>query len=421
MDRNFEHKLEAYSELTLKVGLNLQSGQRLLIGVPIYNTGVPLEAAPLVRLLVAKAYQMGAKYVDVIWGDDEVLLARFKYAPKETLAEFPRWKADVLLDYVQKGDALLTVLGNDPDLLKGQDSESVSIERKSVLTYTDPAMEYVRRNAINWAVIAVPVKEWAAKVLPHLVPEEQIKRLWEAIFTTCRLDQENPVAAWEVHIQQLVNRCDYLNMKKYSRLRFIAPGTDITIGLPEGHIWAGARMTTQQGVSFTANLPTEEIFTLPHKDKVEGIVRASMPLSYGGTLFEDFTLTFREGRVINVYSKSGEEILKKMLEIDEGSCRLGEVALVPYPSPIAQTGLIFYNILLDENAATHLALGSAYKFSIKGGEVMSDEHFTACGGNRSMIHVDFMIGSQEMDVDGIDAEGKIEPIMRNGEWAFVAG
>jgi len=421
MDLNFEYKLEAYAELTLKVGLNLQPGQRLLIGVPIYNTGVPLEAAPLVRLLVAKAYQMGARYVDVIWGDDEVLLARFEHAPKETFAEYPTWKADVLLDYVQKGDAILTVLGNDPDLLNGQDPESVSMERKTVLTCTDPAMEYVRRNAINWAVIAVPVKDWAVKVLPHISPAEQMQRLWEAIFTTCRLDQKDPVAAWDSHIQQLVKRCEFLNKKRYSGLRFIAPGTDITIGLPKGHIWAGARMTTQEGLSFTANLPTEEIFTLPHKEKAEGIVRASMPLSCGGTLFEDFTLTFHEGRVVKVQAKKGEEMLQKLLEVDEGSCRLGEVALVPHSSPISQTGLLFYNILLDENAATHLALGSAYKFSLEGGGSMSDEDFAACGGNRSVIHVDFMIGSQEMDVDGIDNEGTIEPIMRNGEWTSIVG
>ncbi|OGO21230.1 MAG: hypothetical protein A2Z14_03285 [Chloroflexi bacterium RBG_16_48_8] len=421
MDPNFESKLEAYAELTLKVGLNLQSGQRLLIGVPVYNTGVPLEAAPLVRLLVAKAYQMGARYVDVIWGDDEVLLARFENARPDTLMEYPSWKADVLLDYVQQGDAILTVLGNDPDLLKGQNPEWVSRVRKTVLECTDPAMEYVRRSAINWSVIAVPVKDWAAKVLPDIAPAEQVKKLWDAIFITCRLDQLNPVAAWEVHLRQLVSRCEFLNEKRYLGLRFIAPGTDITLGLPEGHVWTSAHMTNQKGVPFTANLPTEEIFTLPHKEKAEGIVRASMPLSYGGTLFEDFTLTFHEGRVVQVQAKKGEEMLRKLLEVDEGSCRLGEVALVPHPSPIAQIGLLFYNILLDENAATHLALGSAYKFSLESGRSMSDEDFAAIGGNRSMVHIDFMIGSQEMDVDGIAPKGVIEPVIRQGKWAFKVG
>jgi aminopeptidase len=421
MDVNFDNQLEAYAELTLKVGLNLQPGQRLLIGVPIYNTGVPLEAAPLVRLLVKKAYQMGARLVDVIWGDDEVLLARFQHASEDTFEEYPSWQAKALLDHVQRGDAILTVLGNDPDLLKDQNPELVTRLQQTVLKHTDPAMEYVRRSDINWSVIAVPVNGWAAKVFPDVVPEERIARLWDAIFHICRLDQEDPIKAWEDHTHELKVRSEFLNKKRYAVLNFTAPGTDIFVGLPEGHIWRSASTTNKQGVPYIANIPTEEIFTLPHKEKADGVVRASMPLSYGGAVMDDFSLTFKEGRVVRVQAKKGEPILQNLVETDEGASRLGEIALVSHGTPIAQLGLLFYNILIDENAATHFALGSAYKFGLEGGGTMSDEAFAAHGGNRSLVHIDFMIGSDEMDVDGITTEGAVEPIMKEGEWAFNVG
>jgi aminopeptidase len=421
MDANFDNQLEAYAELTLKVGLNLQPGQRLLIGVPIYNTGVPLEAAPLIRLLVKKAYQMGAKLVDVIWGDDEVLLARFQHASKDTFEEYPSWQAKALLDYVRRGDAILTVLGNDPDLLKDQNPELVTRLQQTVLKHTDPAMEYVRRSDINWSVIAVPVKDWAAKVFPEVSPKEQVVRLWDVIFRVCRLDQEDPIKAWKDHTHQLKARSEFLNKKRYAALNFTAPGTDISVGLPEGHIWKNASTTNKQGVPYVANIPTEEIFTLPHKEKADGVISASMPLSYGGAVMEGFSLTFKRGRVVRVEAKKGESILKNLIQTDEGASRLGEIALVSHQSPIAQLGLLFYNILLDENAATHFALGSAYKFGLEGGGTMSDETFAAHGGNRSLVHIDFMIGSEEMDVDGITASGKIEPIMRRGKWAFDVG
>jgi aminopeptidase len=416
MDVNFDNQLEAYAELTLKVGLNLQPGQRLLIGVPIYNTGVPLEAAPLVRLLVKKAYQMGARLVDVIWGDDEVLLARFQHASEDTFEEYPSWQAKALLDYVQRGDAILTVLGNDPDLLKNQNPELVTKLQQTVLKHTDPAMEYVRRSDINWSVIAVPVKVWAAKVFPDVAPEEQMARLWEAVFKICRLDRGNPIRAWEDHTDQLKARTEFLNEKSYAALKFTAPGTDISVGLAEGHIWKSASTTNKQGVPYIANIPTEEIFTLPHRGKADGVVRASMPLSYGGAVMDDFSLTFKEGRVVKVQAGKGESILQNLVETDEGASRLGEIALVSHQSPIAQLGLLFYNILIDENAATHFALGSAYKFALKDGGFMSDEEFAARGGNRSLVHIDFMIGSEEMDVDGTTASGETEPIMRRGRW-----
>jgi aminopeptidase len=290
--------------------------------------------------------------------------------------------------------------------------------QQAILESTDPAMEYVRRSAINWSVIAVPTTGWATKVLPDIHPEQRVSSLWEKIFKICRLNQENYWDAWEDHSRQIDARCAYLNGKRYSGLRFTAPGTDIWIGLPSSHIWGSAIMTRQDGLRYIANLPTEEIFTLPHKTKAEGYLRSSMPLSYGGAVIDDFRMTFENGSVVEVQAKKGETILRKLIETDEGSRRLGEIALVSHNSPIAQMDHLFYNILIDENAATHFALGSAYKFSLDGGGFMSDEEFKALGGNRSLVHIDFMIGSEQMDVDGITQEDAVEPVMRNGDWAF---
>jgi len=279
-------------------------------------------------------------------------------------------------------------------------------------------MDYVVRSAINWCVIAVSTPGWAAKVLPDVSPDEQVAALWKKIFAMCRLDEENPVKAWEEHGRQIDARCAYMDAKKFASLKLTGPGTDLTLGLPSGHKWTGAFTTRQDGLPYVANLPTEEIFTLPHKNEAEGFLTCSMPLSYGGAVMDEFTLTFKGGQVVGVQAKKGEAVLQKLIETDGGSNRLGEIALVPHSSPIAQTGLLFYNILIDENAATHCALGSSYKFSIEGGHRLSDEEFSAMGGNPSILHIDFMIGSEHMDVDGITVDQEIEPVMRAGEWAF---
>ena len=267
-------------------------------------------------------------------------------------------------------------------------------------------------------VITVPLAGWAAKVFPDVSSESQEAQMWEAIFECCRVGQDDPVSAWQAHMDQLVARNRYLNQRQYAALSMSAPGTDLSIGLPDGHVWFCARFTSPTGLPYVCNLPTEELGTMPHKDKVEGIVTATKPLSYGGTLIEDFSLTFAGGRVVKATARKGEESLQRLLETDEGASRLGEVALVPHSSPISQTGRLFYNILFDENAANHLGLGTAYRFGLDGGQAMSEDEFAAAGGNQSMIHVDLMVGSGEMDVDGITKDGIAEPLMRDGEWAF---
>jgi aminopeptidase len=409
---NFQHTLQAYAELTVKVGLNLQPGQRLLI------MKAPLEAAPLVREIAVSAYKAGARLVDVMWGDEELVLARFQYAPGDSFEEYPVWRAKGMEETARRGDALLSITGVSPDLLKDQDSDSVSAYQRTRWKYMGPTLEHIERNATNWTVIAASVPGWAAKVFPDLRPEAGQARLWEAIFEVCRLRQADPVAAWEAHTKGLAARCDYLSHKGYAALKFTGPGTDLTLGLPEGHVWTGGSDTTTTGITFTSNLPTEEVFTLPHRDRVDGVVSASRPLNYMGSLIEDFALTFAEGRVVKAVAAKGEPILRKLLDTDDGAGRLGEVALVPHSSPIAQAGTLFYESLFDENAASHVALGSAYKFNLAGGGAVGDDEFAAAGGNQSLLHVDFMIGSGEMDVDGIGEDGTAEPVMRAGEWAF---
>jgi aminopeptidase len=421
MVSEFEQNLDKYAEVVIRVGLNLQPGQRLLIGVPSYGIyGTPIELAPLIRLIVAKAYQIGARLVDVLWNDDQLRLIRFQYAPRDSFEEFPTWRANAVYETAKAGDAVLAIIAANPDLLAEQDPELIATVQHTNFKHSEPTMDLLGKNAMNWTVITGPVDGWTEKVYPDLPPDRGKAQFWDTIFEICRIKQADPVSAWKDHVDRLDTRCDYMNQMQYAALKLTAPGTDLTVSLPKGHVWTGGRSTSQNGIDFIANIPTEEIFTMPHKDKTEGIVTATKPLSFGGSLIEDFSLTFSEGQVIEATAKKGEESLRKLLETDEGASRLGEVALVPHSSPISQSGLVFYSILIDENASNHIALGGAYKFSLENGEAMSDDEFAAVGGNDSLIHIDCMIGSGDMDVDGLMEDGTAEPIMRGGEWAFEA-
>jgi aminopeptidase len=411
MPLSFDQKLHNYAELAVKIGVGLQAGQRLLVRAPI-------ESAPLVRLIVESAYKVGARLVDVMWADDAVTLARFKYAPRDSFEEFPIWQADALIKIANDGDAVLSLYATDPDLLKDQDPDLIAVVQRISQTHLAPFRRKIMSDELNWSIISLPIASWAAKIFPDSPPDEQISKLWEAIFQVCRIDQPDPVAAWQRHVAELSARKEYLNARRYTALKYTAPGTDFTLGLPDHHIWHGAQSQTPTGITFIANVPTEEVFTMPHKDQAEGVVTSTKPLSYGGVLIEDFSLTFANGRVVNVTAKKGEAVLKKLIETDEGAARLGEVALVPYSSPISQSGLLFYNTLFDENASNHVAIGRAYRFCLEGGAAMSDEEFAAAGGNDSLTHVDFMIGSAEMNVDGLTPAGVAEPVIRAGEWAF---
>jgi len=413
---NFEPRLDVYGDLAVRIALNLQPGQRLLIIGPLMNGGVALEAAPIVRHIAASAYRAGAELVEAIWGDEALQLLRFHTARPDTFGAFSTWLPGALEAHAKAGHAILSVYANDPDLLHDEPMERVGALQQATSRAVIGFREHISRNATNWGVVAAASDRWAAKVFPDVPPERQLSQLWETIARFCRLDRPDPMAAWRAHLAALAARSDQLNRKRYAALRFSGPGTHLTVGLPNGHMWVSGASVTQSGIPFVANLPTEEVFTIADRNRVEGTVHATKPLSYGGTLIEDFTLSFKGGRVVDFTAARGETVLRTLVETDATAGRLGEVALVPHSSPIAQSGLLFYNTLFDENAASHVALGSAYKFTLRGGDAMSDTEFEQAGGNRSAIHVDFMIGSDDLDVDGMQPDESLEPLMRGGEW-----
>jgi aminopeptidase len=413
---DFDHQLNQYAEIIVKVGLNLQPGQRLLIGVPGALT--PLEAAPLVRRVAARAYDAGARLVDVLWGDDELRRIRLEHAGQDTLSETPRWIYDATKDVVERGDARLVIYSENPDLFVGIDPQRTQAAAHAMIQALKPIVELNPSFTTNWLVIGYPVAAWAAKVFPGLPQDEQVSRLWQAIFSVCRADQPDPVAAWKEHARQLQERADWLTHRQYAGLHYSGPGTDLTIGLPPGHLWEGGGTTNQAGIFFIPNFPTEEIFTLPHRGQADGVVRVTRPFSFHGSRIEGAVLRFSEGRVVDYQAESGREALRSLLETDEGASRLGEAALVPNSSPVSSAGLLFYNELYDENASCHLALGRAYTSSLEGAGAMPKEAFAAAGGNISDVHNDFMIGSDELNIDGLTHDGRHEPLLRRGEWAF---
>ncbi len=412
-----QDSLQKYAELAVRVGLNLRAGQRLLINNPT-TRGVQLHAAPLVREIAKAAYRAGARYVDVLWGDEALLKTRVQMAPRDSFDQFSKWQIKAIDELLENDGAHLSIRSNNPDLMDDEDPEIVGQVQRVYLEHIAEFSKMIGQNKINWLVIAAAAPAWAARVFPDLAPEAAEHELWEAILSITRADQPDPVAAWEKHVRELSARSAYLNAKQYSALHYIASGTDLTVGLPAGHHWDSAGSTAQNGIFYIANLPTEEVFTLPHREQINGVVSASMPLSYSGTMMEAFTLTFENGHVVKASAKTGEAVLQKLIATDEGASSLGEVALVPHSSPIAQRGHLFYDPLIDENAASHLALGRAYKFTLKDAADLSDEDFQARGGNVSLVHVDFMVGSDQMDIDGLNAKGETEPVMRQGEWAF---
>src|SRR5688572_15318420 len=414
---DFNRQLQTYAELAVRVALNLQPGQRLLIIGPLANGGASLESAPLAREIAAAAYRAGSPLVETLYGDEAQQSVRFKHAPRGSFGNFSSWLPHALSDHVAAGHAVLSISANDPDLLRGEPADLVSAVLQATAREMRPFREQVSRNATNWAIVAGASAAWAEKIFPGTPTHEAVSRLWDAIMRMCRLDAPDPFAAWETHLGNLAARSEYLNTKRYAALHYTGPGTNLTLGLPEGHIWVSGRSVSRNGITFTANLPTEEVFTIAHKDRVDGIVRASKPLSYGSTLIDGFSVTFEQGRIVKMSADKNPDTLQRLLDTDEGARRLGEVALVPHSSPISQSGLLFYNTLFDENAASHVALGNAYKFTLKGGNDMNDAEFERAGGNRSGVHVDFMIGSGDLDVDGVLPNGAAEPLMRKGEWA----
>jgi aminopeptidase len=341
MSSDFEQNLGKYADVIVKVGLNVQPGQRLLIGMPFYEVlGTQIELAPLVRLIATKAYQVGARLVDVLWNDEQLELTRFQHAPRDSFSEFPNWRTDAALEIAEAGDAILIIAAATPGLLIAQDPELTTAVLRTTMNHMKPTIDLRVRNAMHLAIAAAPIDSWSEKVFPEIPAESRKAKSWDTIFEICRVKEADPITAWTDHIASLIARSDSLNKKQFAALKMTAPGTDLTIGLPRRHIWRSALMTSKKGIGFTANIPTEEIFTMPHKDTTEGVVTTTKPSAIGGVI-EEVNLTFAGGKVVKATAKKGEERLHKLLETDEGMLRLGKIALVPHSSPISQTGLLF--------------------------------------------------------------------------------
>lgn len=403
--------MEKYADLVLQMGVNIQKDQALVINGPV-------EGAEFIRLVAKKAYDLGAKDVHVSWADDELGLLKYQHAADEVLENFPNWKVELQESYAKDGAAFLSIHATDPDLLMDIDPNRVATASKASGTALKNFRQYIMNDLVTWTVISIPTTKWAEKIFPDKKGEHAVSALWDTIYKMARVDNDDPIAEWEVHNAKLKKAYEMLNVKQYDALHLKAPGTDLTIGLPKDHIWQGGAAVTEKGIAFNPNMPTEEVFTAPHKYIVDGTVSSTKPLNYGGSLIDQFQLTFKDGKVIDFKAEKGEEVLKHLLDSDEGAKRIGEIALVPDASPISQSGLIFYNTLFDENASCHIALGKAYPTNVKDGEKMDEDTLDKNGINDSLVHVDFMVGSNKMDIDGVFADGKKEAVFRQGAWAF---
>lgn len=407
----FQEKMEQYAELTVYVGLNVQKGQILLI-----NTTT--DTVEFTRLVVKKAYEAGAKRVQVNYADPVHTRDHYELAPDEAFNEYPEWSVAQRDEVIETGGSFLWIDAEDPDLLTGIPAKRLSDSQKSAGKALENYRQAVGSDKIAWSIIAIPSKKWAEKVFPELENEQQVEALWDAIFKTVRIGEGDAVQKWKEHIEYLEARAEQLNKKRFAKLQYKAPGTDLTISLPEKHIWLTGAAKTPQGNSFIANMPTEEVYTVPMKYGVEGYVRNTKPLVYQGNIIDDFTLTFEKGKIAKAEAGVGQELLNEMIGSDEGAAYLGEVALVPHESPISDANILFYNTLFDENASNHLAIGDSYPTCCEGARDLERAQLESIGLNTSIVHEDFMIGSSEMDIDGIYEDGSSEPVFRNGNWAF---
>ena len=403
--------LDRLAEVSIRVGLNLQPGQDLIISAPV-------ETLPLVRRLASEAYRNGAGVVTTFLSDDQLTLARFENATDESLDRAPGWMFEAMGEAFNDNTARLAVSAANPLLLANQDPARVARAAKATSMAAKPAMEPITNFATNWNIVSYPGRAWARQVFPDKGEDDAVASLAEAIFSISRVDREDPISAWEDHQRTLTERQDWLNEQSFHSLHYKAPGTDFTLGLADDHEWKGGASTSLNGISCTPNIPTEEVFTTPHAERAEGTVRASKPLVPMGTRIDGIEVRFEGGRIVEARAEEGEEVFLKLLETDEGASRLGEVALVPHSSPISESGLLFYNTLYDENASCHIALGQCYSKCFKGDIGNDKDAVAAAGGNSSNIHVDWMIGSAELDIDGISEDGERTPVMRRGEWAF---
>ena len=403
-------KLEKLAEVAVRVGLDLQKGQDLVMTAPI-------AALPLVRFVTKHAYLAGGGLVTTFYNDEATTLMRFQHAEDSTFDRAAGWLYEGMAKAYANGAARLAISGDNPMLLSAQDPEKVARANRAMSTAYKPALEKISNFEINWNIVSYPNPSWARQMFPDLDEKEAVRKLADAIFAASRVDVADPVSAWKAHNAKLHERSAWLNGQNFAALHFRGPGTDLTVGLADGHEWHGGASVAKNGVTCNPNIPTEEVFTTPHARRVEGFAASTKPLSHQGTLIDNIQVRFEGGRIVEARASKGEEVLRKVLETDEGASRLGEVALVPHSSPISASGLLFYNTLFDENAACHIALGQCYSKCFVNGASLSQEEIAVRGGNASLIHIDWMIGSGAVDVDGVRQDGTRVPVMRRGEWA----
>ncbi|MEG0261313.1 MAG: aminopeptidase [Lysinibacillus sp.] len=407
----FEEKLQAYAQLAVKVGVNIKPGQYLLV-----NTSV--DALPFTRLVVKEAYKAGAGRVHVNFSDGEMDRAYFENASDEEFNRFPEWIVKMREELIERKGALLWIDADNPDLLTGIPATRLATHQKVSGEALKNYRNAVMNDLIAWSIVAVPSREWAAKVFPDLQEAQQVDALWDAIFKTVRIGEGDAVEKWHTHVTNLEKRAELLNAKKYAKLHYTAPGTDLTVALAPQHKWLTGGSKTPDGTVFIANMPTEEVYTLPMKQGVNGYVSNTKPLVYQSNIIDGFKLTFKDGKIVQAEAEVGHDLLQQLIAVDEGASYLGEVALVPHESPISASNILYYNTLFDENASNHLAIGEAYPTCLEGGRDLEHGQLEALGANVSVTHEDFMIGSGEMDIDGILPDGTVEPIFRKGSWAF---
>ena len=403
-------KLDKLAEVAIKVGLQLKAGQDLVLTAPI-------AALPLVRRIAHHAYKAGAGVVQPIFSDEEITLARYRNAPSESFDRAPAWLFEGMAAAFSRNAARMAISGDNPMLLSKEDPDKVARANRATSLAYRPALEKITGFDINWNIVSYPNPSWARLVFPNDAEDDAVRKLADAIFAASRVDVEDPIAAWTAHNAHLKDRWTWLNGHAFSALHHTGPGTDLTIGLADGHRWKGGASEAKNGITCNPNIPTEEVFTTPHAQRVEGFVRSTKPLSHQGTLIENIEVRFAAGRIVEARASKGEAVLNKVLDTDEGARRLGEVALVPHSSPISKSGILFYNTLFDENAASHIALGQCYADCFVGGTKLTPDEIAARGGNKSLIHIDWMIGSDQIDIDGIKSDGTRVPVMRRGEWA----
>lgn len=409
MNRNY---LEKYARLIIKTGINIQNNQTLVISSPI-------ECAEFTRMLSEIAYKEGAREVVLNWNDELSEKTKFLYGRDEIFDEFPEWRKDFYVTYARRGAAFLSVSASDPELLKDVNPERLTRSGKAK---SKAVVEYMKRLMSDknvWCVVSIPTKAWAKKVFPKVTEDEAVEKLWDAIFEAVRAKADDPVAAWEEHKNSVTKRTDFLTKNNFKYFKYKnSIGTDLKVEFSKNNLWLGPSSISPEGTVFIANIPTEEAFTLPLRTGVNGKVVSSKPLNYNGNLIENFSFTFENGKIVNFTAEKGYDTLKHLVETDEGSHYLGEVALVPFDSPISNLNILFYNTLFDENASCHFAIGEAYPTCLKDGDKMTKEELKKLGVNDSLKHVDFMIGTSDLSIIGITEDGREIEVFKNGNFAF---